>query len=123
MSLNEAIHSVMRAKGISNSDLLGNPDRHRDRTTMYRLLNGDTSDPKVSTLIEVCTGLNVTPNEILELSTLWTPRKRSTDPTDIGLRTAFARVQALPPAHKELALRLLNGLVGVLEESPETTKA
>ena len=116
MSLNEAIHSVMRAKAITNSILLGNPDRHRDRTTMYRLLNGDTADPKVSTLIEVCTGLNVTPNEILELSLLWVPKKRSTDPTDIGLRTAFARVQNLDEDRKELALRLLLSLVAVLEE-------
>jgi hypothetical protein len=117
MSLNEAIHSVMRAKGISNSNLLGNPDRHRDRTTMYRLLNGDTADPKVSTLIEVCTGLNVTPNEILELSELWIPRKRSTDTIDIGLRTVFSRVQSLPEGSKELALRLMLSFVGVLEES------
>jgi hypothetical protein len=117
MSLNEAIHSVMRAKGITNSNLLGNPDRQRDRTTMYRLLNGDTADPKVSTLIEVCTGLNVTPNEILELSGTWVPRKRSTDPTDIGLRTVFSRVQSLPDDRKELALRLLLSFVSVLEES------
>lgn len=115
MSLNDAIQSVMRAKGITNSFLLGNPERHRDRTTMYRLLNGDTQDPKISTLMEVCHGLGVTPNEILELSGVWSPRKRSTDPTDIGLRTVFSRVQALPGTRKELALQLFLSVTSVLE--------
>ncbi len=118
MPLSSAIQSIMRAKGLRNAELLGNPERHRDRTTMYRLLNGETEDPKVSTLVEVCSGLGVTPNELLELSGNWAATKRSSAPSDIGLRAVFSRIQALPEPRKELALRLIQAMAAVLEESP-----
>jgi len=65
MSLQQALQAAMRARGIRVADLLERMQQ-RDRSTVYRLLSGDTRDAKMSTLLAACTAIGVTPNDLLD---------------------------------------------------------
>lgn len=116
MGLDQAIHLAMRARGITVAELLkGVPQR--DRSTIYRLLKGDTQDAKVSTLLGLCKALGVTPNDLLGLAGLWNEPGRSTDPLDVRLRRVFAIVQGLGAPYKVVAVTQVERLANTWEEA------
>jgi DNA-binding Xre family transcriptional regulator len=118
MPLHQAIRSAMSARGLKVPDLLARMPQ-RDRSTVYRLLNGDTRDAKVSTLISLCSALGVTPNELLSLAGLWSDPARSADPLDVRLRRIFAMVQALAPPYKLVAVTQVERLIATWQEAAE----
>lgn len=70
MSLQQAIRAAMRARGVETKDLLARMAQ-RDRSTVYRLLSGDTRDTRLSTLLALCSALGISPNELLVQAGLW----------------------------------------------------
>jgi len=118
MPLHQAIRTVMRARGLKMPDLLVRMPR-RDRSTVYRLLNGDTQDAKVSTLLDLCSALGVTPNDLLSLAGLWSAAGRSPDSLDARLRQVFAAVQALAAPYKLVAVTQVERLVGTWQEAAD----
>jgi transcriptional regulator with XRE-family HTH domain len=118
MPLHQAIQSAMQARGLTMPDLLARMPQ-RDRSTVYRLLNGDTRDAKLSTLVGLCTALGVTPNNLLSLAGLWNDPARSTDPLDVRLRRVFAMVQSLAAPYKLVAVTQVERLVGTWQEAAD----
>lgn len=118
MPLDQAIHTALKARGLKVADLLARMPQ-RDRSTIYRLLSGETRDAKVSTLLGLCRALGVTPNDLLGLAGLWSEPGRSTDPLDVRLRKVFAMVQALAAPYKLVAVTQVERLVGTWQEAAE----
>lgn len=118
MALQQAIRTVMRARGLTPSQLL---DRmpERDRSTLYRLLNGDTRDARVSTLLELCRALGVSPNDLLNLAGLWADGGRPPDALEVRLRRAFATVQALATPYRLVAVTQVERLIGTWQEAAD----
>lgn len=118
MPLHQAIRAVMRARGMKMPDLLAQMPQ-RDRSTIYRLLNGDTRDAKVSTLLELCSALGVSPTDLLSLAGLWSDAGRSPDSLDVRLRRVFAIVQTLAAPYKLVAVTQVERLVGTWQEAAD----
>lgn len=104
MSLAEGITRVMASRGLTVRDVLARLGDKRDRATVYRLLAGNTINPRLDTLLSLCDAIGSTPNELLDQAEVLTYRQRSADQFDLRLRTAFTRIQALPAATKAVAV-------------------
>jgi SAM-dependent methyltransferase len=117
MSLQEAIKATMSARGLKMPDLLACTPQ-RDRSTIYRLLNGDTRDAKIGTLLAICTALGLTPNDLLSLAGLW-PDSRSNDQLDMRLRRVFVMVQSLATPYKVVAVTQVERLVDTWQEAAD----
>jgi hypothetical protein len=114
MSLNNAIQTLLSTRNIHAADAaisMGD----RNRATFYRMLNGSTGDPRISTLVEACRVLRTTPSHMLELAGLWeTPP--SEDELDRRLQRAITRLQNLPRERKELAISQVEVLLSIWEK-------
>jgi hypothetical protein len=117
MSLHEAIKATMQERGLQIPDLLAGMQQ-RDRSTVYRLLKGDTRDAKIGTLVAVCRALGVTPNELLVNAEIW-PDARSTDQLDVRLRQVFAAVQGLASPYRIVAVAQIERLVQTWHDAAE----
>src|SRR5436853_5376278 len=102
MALDKALRTLLAGRNISAAEAAINMGE-RNRATFYRILNGSTGDPRISTIVEACRILRTTPSQLLELAGLWeTPAVL--DELDQRLQSAFYRIQALPQERKELAV-------------------
>ncbi|MGI8551731.1 MAG: helix-turn-helix domain-containing protein [Dehalococcoidia bacterium] len=116
MSLQQALQAAMRARNLKVGDLLTRMQQ-RDRSTIYRLLSGDTRDAKMSTLLAVCVALGITPNDLLGLAGLWQESGRSPDPLDMRLRRSFSSVQTLATPYKIVAVVQIERLVETWQDA------
>lgn len=98
----------------------------RNKATLYRILSGSTQDPKVSTFIDICQALDVSPIEVLQVAGMVPNQPRDRDLLEIRLRQIFRRLQSLPVVLKSLAVNQVDGLTDalveherILEEHPE----
>jgi transcriptional regulator with XRE-family HTH domain len=94
----------MASRGLTTRDLLARLGEQRDRATVYRLLAGQTENPRLDTLLSLCTALETSPNELLDQAEVFPLRPRSADAHDLRLRVAFRRLQSLPAKSKALAV-------------------
>lgn len=96
----------------------------RDYTTFFRLLNGRTTDPRVTTLVRVCAALETSPSELLDLAEVWsagTPGQAT--PDDLRLRGAFGQVWALPVATQQRVALLVEALAMAWTTAPDGQRA
>ncbi len=113
-SLSNAILSVMTARGMSATDIAEKMESGRNRATLYRILSGATQDPKISTFVDICHALDVSPIEVLQLAHIVEHTPRDTDLLDIRLRQIFRRIQELPERFKRLAVAQLSSIAETL---------
>jgi transcriptional regulator with XRE-family HTH domain len=104
MSLAEGLTRVMASRGLTTRDVLTRLGDQRDRATVYRLLAGQTENPRLDTLLSLCTAMETSPNELLDQAEVFPQRPRSADTYDLRLRLAFRRLQSLPAESKALAI-------------------
>ena len=116
-SLSKAILSVMTARGMSATDIAEKMESGRNRATLYRILSGATQDPKISTFVDICHALDVSPIEVLQLANIVEHTPRDTDLLDIRLRQIFRRVQSLPERFKRLAVAQLSSIAETLHDN------
>ena len=119
-TLSGAILAVMRTRKMSATQVASRMQSGRNRATLYRILSGATQDPKVSTFVDICQALDVSPIEVLQLAALVPHTPRDTDLLDIRMRQIFRRVQALPITLKRLAVSQLGALTDALSEHEKT---
>lgn len=104
MALADGLARIMESRGMTTRDVLDRLGERRDRATVYRLLAGQTANPRLDTILTLCAAMETTPNELLDQSDIFPERPRSADQWDLRLRVAFRRLQALPPEAKALAI-------------------
>jgi DNA-binding Xre family transcriptional regulator len=116
VGLSHALQDALRTRGLRVGDLLTRTAQ-RDRSTIYRVLKGDTRDTKVSTLLALCAALGVTPNDLLGAAGLWADDARSPDPLDQRLRHSFGLVQTLAAPLKLVAVTQIERIVETWREA------
>ena len=79
MALAQAIRQAMQARGLTAGAVTRRLGERRDYTTFFHLLNGWTTDPRVTTLVRVCAVLETSPSELLDLAGVG-PRGRQGGP-------------------------------------------
>jgi transcriptional regulator with XRE-family HTH domain len=100
LHLSKRIRQVLQERGMANRDLItGLGERHVG--TAYRLLAGTTSDPWISTVLEVCQALHVDPDELLEATR---------QPLEPELSALLKQMQTLPEEDRWLAVDLLRAI-------------
>ncbi len=113
MSLDEALRDLIEARGWGTPDTVAHVAGSRNTATFYRLLSGATRDPRISTLLEVCRALAISPNDLLHLAGLLCPQGQPLELIDVQLRQAFAELQGLNEDDKRLCLALLRSIISL----------
>ncbi len=111
MSIGKAVRDLIEARGLRPAEVADRLGGRRNRATFYRLLSGETSDPRVSTLLEICNSLTTSPSELLQLAGLLAYQERSLELIDVELRQAFGELQRLNDDDKRLCLAMLRGVI------------
>lgn len=111
MSIGKAVRDLIEARGLRPAEVADRLGGKRNRATFYRLLSGETSDPRVSTLLEICHSLTTTPSELLQLAGLLQYQERSLELIDVELRQAFGELQSLNEDDKRVSLAVLRGVI------------
>ena len=111
MSIGKAVRDLIEARGLRPAEVADRLGGKRNRATFYRLLSGETNDPRVSTLLEIGSALTTSPSELLQLAGLLQYQERSLKLIDVELRQAFGEMQQLDEEDKRLCLALLRGVI------------
>lgn len=115
MSLAVAIQEVLKIRGMTRRELLTRLPRQSSRWAVYRILAGKSADARLSTILTICSALEVSPTELFQLAGFVPRVERSSALLDVRLRKAFASVQSLGAEAKDLALQEMEALVAVLQ--------
>ena len=120
MSLAHTITQTMQAHGLTSAQVATRLGETRDRAIFYRMVNGATTEPRLRTLVRLCSALETTPSELLELAEVWSPdTPRRVGPDDLRPRQAFGQIGALPADGKQWAVPLVAALVMTLVADDE----
>ncbi len=119
MSIGKAVRDLIEARGLRPAEVADRLGGKRNRATFYRLLSGETNDPRVSTLLEICSSLTTSPSELLQLAGLLTYQERSLKLIDVELRQAFGEMQQLEDEDKRLCLALLRSVIDLRSQRAE----
>ena len=116
MSLAVAIQEVLKIRGMSRRELLTRLPRQSSRWAVYRILAGKSADARLSTILTICSALEISPTELFQLAGFVPRVERSSALLDVRLRKAFAAVQGLDGEVKDLAIQELEVLIAVLQQ-------
>jgi transcriptional regulator with XRE-family HTH domain len=120
MSIGKAVRELIEARGLRPAEVADRLGGKRNRATFYRLLSGETSDPRVSTLLEICNSLTTSPSELLQLAGLLHYQERSLELIDVELRQAFGELQALNEDDKRVCLAMLRAVIDLRSQRNES---
>jgi transcriptional regulator with XRE-family HTH domain len=120
MSIGKAVRELIEARGLRPAEVADRLGGKRNRATFYRLLSGETTDPRVSTLLEICYSLTTSPSELLQLAGMLKYQERSLDLLDVELRQAFGELQGLTDDDKRLCLAVLRGIIDLRAKRSRT---
>ena len=116
MSLSDAVRGVIDARGLRVAEVAARVSGTRNRTTFYRMLSGDTPDPYLSTVVELCNVLGTTPGELLRLAGQLDDTERAATLVGAMLRQAFGELQELNDDDRRRCLAMLRGLIEMRAE-------
>ncbi len=108
LDLHAKLRRVMEAKGLRGRDVVRQLAR-RHAATAYDVLGGQTDDPRASTLLDVCRGLGVDPDELLGTARA---------PLAPELQGLWEEAQALSEDDKRLVGHIIRAVCRVRAESP-----
>jgi DNA-binding Xre family transcriptional regulator len=95
MSLRDAIARLAEIRGMKTPEVTDSVAGTRNRATLYRILSGATTDPRTSTMLELCRTLHTDPGELLGLAGLLRPRSGKPTLLDVAQRQAFRELREL----------------------------
>ena len=113
MSIGAAVRDVIEARGLRPAEIADRLGGTRNRATFYRILSGDTNDPRLSTLLEICRALTISPGELLQLAGLYGNEGHPLKLIDIEMRQAFGEIQQLDDDGKQTCLALLRSVTNL----------
>jgi transcriptional regulator with XRE-family HTH domain len=111
MSIGAAVLEILDARGVLPAEIADRMGT-RNRATCYRVLNGKTADPRVSTLAEICNALMIEPDELLELAGLYGSESHRQSRVDAALWQAFSESQQLDDDDRRVCLLVLRAVTG-----------
>ena len=111
MSIGAAVLDLIEARGWRPAEVADRLDGTRNRATFYRILSHNTGDPRLSTLLEICRALTISPSELLQLAGLCADEGHRLKLIDIELRQAFGEIQQLDDDDKRVCMALLRGVI------------
>jgi len=111
VAIGKAVRELIDARGLRPAEVADRLGGKRNRATFYRLLSGETTDPRVSTLLEICNCLTTSPSELLQLAGMLVYQGRSMNLIDVELRQAFGELQQLNEDDKRVCLSMLRGVI------------
>ena len=120
MAIGKAVRDLIEARGLRPAEVADRLGGKRNRATFYRLLSGETNDPRVSTLLEICSSLTTSPSELLQLAGLLHYQERSLKLIDVELRQAFGELQGLNEDDKRLCLAMLRSVIDLRAQRHES---
>ncbi len=115
MSLAVAIEEMLKIRGWTRSQLIAHLPEPKSRWSVYRLLQGRSQEVLAPTLIDLCTALDTSPSELLQMGGLVRTIEPSAGRFDDRLRRALAPVQSLSPETKAVAIESIEAVVAVLQ--------
>ena len=110
MSIRTALLAILDARGLLPAEVADRMST-RNRATFYRVLSGDTGDPRVSTVLAICDALALGPTDLLQLAELYESGTHQLSLIDLELRQAFAEIHELDEDGKRECLIVLRGVV------------
>jgi transcriptional regulator with XRE-family HTH domain len=113
MSIGVAARDVIGARGLRPAEVADRLGGVRNRATFYRILSGETRDPRTGTLLELCSALAITLDELLQLAELYRGEGHQLKLIDVQLRQAFDEAELLDDDDKRLCLALLRAVIDV----------
>ena len=116
MSIAKTVRDLIDARGLEPAEVAARIAGTRNRATFYRILSGDTPDPRLSTVVELCNVLAITPSELLRLAGLLEDQRRPPTLVQVGLRQAFGELQSLNENDRRLCLAILQSLITMRTE-------
>jgi len=111
MSIGATVLDLIEARGLRPAEVADRVIGTRNRATFYRVLSGATADPRVSTLLEICSALTICPSELLQLAGLYQNAGHPLKLIDVELGQAFGEIQQLDEDDKRVCLALLWGVI------------
>ncbi len=120
MAIGKAVRDLIEARGLRPAEVADRLGGKRNRATFYRLLSGETSDPRVSTLLEICNSLTTSPSELLQLAGMLHYQERSLELIDVELRQAFGELQTLNDDDKRVCLAVLRSVIDLRAQRNES---
>lgn len=120
MAIGKAVRDLIEARGLRPAEVADRLGGKRNRATFYRLLSGETSDPRVSTLLEICNSLTTSPSELLQLAGMLHYQERSLELIDVELRQAFGELQTLNDDDKRVCLAMLRSVIDLRAQRNES---
>ena len=111
MSLSEALQELLDARGWRPAELITRVSGTRNRATFYRLLAGETPEPRLTSLVKLCNVLAVSPSELLRLAGMLEDQRHPPALVQVELRQAFGELQDLNDEDRQLCLALMHALI------------
>lgn len=117
MSIRAAILEILHSRASTPAEMAERMST-RNRATFYRVLSGDTADPRISTFIELCNALKIAPSDLLRLAGLYESDGSRLTVIDVELRHAFTEIQQLSESGKQDCLELVRRIVSSRGQKP-----
>jgi transcriptional regulator with XRE-family HTH domain len=119
VALAEALKEIMEARGLRPAEVARRLSGEYDRATLYSMLKGDTTQPRLGTLVALCRALELSPTELLQRAELWPYRERSEESLDLRLRAVFAQLRVLPSDERQRVVAIVSCLAARWAPRPE----
>ena len=115
MALSDAIVTIMRAKNITRAQLMERLPNQASKWAVYRLITGDSKDPRNSTLTAVCAALEVEPNRLMQLAGFYDGADRHDLLHTARLHAILSVAEGFDGVTKQLAVEQIEAIVRTLE--------
>lgn len=116
MALSEAMTTVMQAKRITRAELMDRLPDPTSRWAVYRVLSGQSRDPRLSTIVSICHALSVEPNRLMQLSGYYDGLDRGDLLITSKLHALLSAAESLDATSKDLAVSQIEAIILPLRE-------
>jgi len=115
VSLADGVERLMLARGLTRRQVMKRLPDPTTRWAVYRLLLKRSVDPRLSTILAICTALGVSPTELAQAAGLHQREERSELASRLRLRAAFRQLLEMEPDLAEVAVELIEATVRSLQ--------
>lgn len=112
LTLGEVLCALIDERHSSWREVAARAEPWCDRASVYRVLNGSTRNPQVTTLAAICRALDVRPQEVFERAGLWSAENGPKDARHAELRALWVSLGCLPDRERMRIIEVVRALLG-----------